>query len=128
MKAGGVIVVVAMAALIAGTGAWNIAIGAGANPAQSGLAGVYKGAGTEIVLASHPKWPSLAYVGEIFHGSDQQIQPIRVKCDSVKGCHGVIYSGTLANQAPVELKLEGEKLTVRYYNGPTLVLDREKLD
>ncbi|MEN6440959.1 MAG: hypothetical protein ABFD97_20505 [Syntrophobacter sp.] len=128
MKSRWVIVIAVMVTLIAGAGFRGTAFGAGANSGLPELAGVYKSAGARIILANHPKWPTVEYVGEILQGNDQQIQPIRVRCDSVKGCHGAVYSGTLANQSAVELNLEGERLTVRYYNGPTLVLDREKQD
>jgi hypothetical protein len=41
--------------------------------------------------------------------------------------HGVVYDGTADNQKPVELKLDGDKLTFRYYDGPTLELMRVKV-
>ena len=98
---------------------------AGGAAKKPDFAGVYRlGNDTELTLAGHPHYPGLQYVGLLLTGAEQRIYPIKVSVDAVKGCHGVIYEGALAKQRAVELKLAGESLTFRYYDGPTLTLKR----
>lgn len=120
-----IILITAAALLVAVPIFWHDAFGADAGQPLPVLAGVYKSRGALVILANHPDLRS-EYIGQIVYDSDQKVQPMRIKCDSIQGCHGVIYSGTLEKQKAVELTLQGEKLSVRYYDGPTLLLEREK--
>lgn len=99
--------------------------GSGRTEGLPDLAGVYKGEQVEIVLAAHPQ-SRPEYIGYIVYTEDHKVLPMKISCDSVKGCHGVIYDCSIADQKAVELKITGDSLSFRYYNGPTLVLKREK--
>ncbi len=119
------IVIAAVVTLfLAGPVFWQAAYSAGKEVLPN-LIGVYKGEGVEIILAGHPLWRS-EYIGQIVYSKDQRIQPMKINCDAVKGCHSVIYDGSTANQSAAELKIEGDRLILRHYNGPELVLVREK--
>lgn len=113
-------VFIAMAALIA---CMKFTV-APAGAQSTDFAGIYRGGDVELTLANHPHWPKVEYVGLLVKGKDQRVYAAAIRYDSVKGCHGVIYNGTIAKQQAVELKLEGQTLTVRYYEGPTLKLKR----
>ena len=110
---------------MAGSG-FGEAFGGEADRRLPDLAGVYRSGGTEIVLAIHPGG-NAEYIGQIVYDTDRKVQPMKVACDVIKGCHGIVYHGTLANQEAVELQLEDKKLTVRYYSGRMLVLERAKM-
>ena len=88
------------------------------------LAGIYQSDKARLTLANHPFWPKIKYIGLLIAGREQRVNPVSVYNDSIKGCHGVVYSGTLAQQQPVELTLDGATLLFRYYDGPTLHLKR----
>ncbi len=48
------------------------------------------------------------------------------RCEEATGCHGVAYEGTLSRQKAFELKLDGDTLTLRWYDGPSVTLKRVK--
>ncbi|MHC1729320.1 MAG: hypothetical protein AB9866_25535 [Syntrophobacteraceae bacterium] len=99
--------------------------GSGGAQGLPDLAGVYKGERVELTLAGHPQSRS-EYIGYIVYTEGHKVLPMKIACDSVKGCHGLIYDSSIADQKAVELKITGDSLSFRYYNGPTLVLKREK--
>jgi hypothetical protein len=91
------------------------------------IAGVYQGdAGEQLTLAIHPYYPGIEYIGILITGQEQRVYAVNCRNDDVKGCHCVIYDGMIANQKAIELKLNGQTLTMRYYDGPTLTLKKLK--
>jgi hypothetical protein len=88
------------------------------------LAGVYWSDEGRLTLANHPSWPRAEYIGLFIVGQEQWVYPMKVSNDSIKGCHGVLYNGSLEKQQAVELTLDGTTLLFRYYDGPTLRLKR----
>lgn len=88
------------------------------------LAGVYQSDEALLTLANHPFWPKIEYIGLFIVGREDRVHPMSVRNDSIKGCHGVVYSGTLEKQQEVELEIDGTTLLFRYYDGPTLRLKR----
>jgi hypothetical protein len=96
-----------------------------AEQAPPDFAGVWRNNDVSVTLAGHPYRPKSEYLGEFFRFKDQRIQLLRVTYDRIRGCHGLIFDDFQANQKPFELKLDGDTMTLRWYDGPTLKLKRE---
>jgi hypothetical protein len=97
-----------------------------AEQALPDFAGVWQNDEVQVTLAGHPHRPKSDYLGEFFRFKDQRIQLLKVSCDRIRGCHGLIFDDYQANQKAFELKLDGGTLTFRWYNGPTLKLKPRK--
>jgi hypothetical protein len=96
-----------------------------AEQAPPDFAGVWRNDEVRVTLAGHPYRPKFEYLGEFFRFKDQRIQLLKVNCDRIRGCHGLIFDDFQANQKAFELKLDGDTMTLRWYDGPTIKLKRE---
>jgi hypothetical protein len=93
---------------------------------QPNFAGVYTADNIQLTLAGHPHRPRFQYIGVLVQRRDDKIQPVEFSYNPIKGCHGLVYDGKREKASAVELKLEGQTLTFRWYDGPTWKLKREK--
>jgi hypothetical protein len=113
------------AAVMLASGLAAVQVTTAAEPAPPDFAGVWQNNEVSVTLAGHPNRPKFVYLGEFFRFKDQRIQLLRVTYDRTRGCHGLIFDDYQANQKAFELKLDGDTLILRWYDGPTLKLKRE---
>jgi hypothetical protein len=115
------------AAMMLGSGLSVTSLAPAAEQAPPNLAGVWQNDEVQVTLADHPHRPKSQYLGEFFRFKDQRIQLLKVNCDRIRGCHGLIFDDYQANQKAFELKLDGDTLTLRWYDGPTLKLKKKRV-